>query len=195
MKMKKIIIGTLVIGLILPIHLGYSQNQPIGKNLTKYFFDLEKRASQNQHHVSETVALGVIYNSMIGVGYFLYPEAAEVLYHFCWGNGADIKIDSDYIKNSPVVQKRLAKLSVNEHWSGWYHQTEDIRLSYAYNPIKIEKRKNLIRVSSPIKVAPLGSQVYTKFYLSKLSFKLPDSLMRIGCKSPKNYIAYTEWKR
>jgi len=165
-----------------------------GEYFTKYFKDLEMRSAKGKHTLPEKVMLSTMYNSMIGVGYVLYPEAAEVLYLFCHGDGKNAKINSDYIRNSPVVQKRLKKLKPGQTWSGWFHQTEDVRLSYAYNPIKIENLGSKVRVSSPIRVAKLGEKVYTRFYMGPLTFDLPDSLMRVGCKS-KEYTAYTEWSK
>jgi len=173
--------------------LALSVNDP-GKQLTYYFKDLERRAAVGQETTPEVLGLQVAYGGMVAVGSVLYPEASEVLYEFCWGGGDDPEIDSDYVRQSPFIRKKLASLRPGQKWSGWYKQTEDVRLSYAFNPITIEKRRDgEIVVTSPIKVAELGSGIYTRLYMGPLTFDLPDSLMRVACDE-KEYTSVVRWR-
>jgi len=165
-----------------------------GDLLTGYFKDMEQRATRDEVHVVERVALQSAYAGMVIVGEVLYPEASHVLYEFCWGGGDDVEIEADYVRNSPLIRKKLKQLKPGQRWSGWYKQTEDVRLSYAFNPISIEKRRDgEIVVTSPIEVAPIGSGIYTRLYMGPLTFDLPDSLMRVACDE-KDYIAVVRWK-
>jgi hypothetical protein len=165
-----------------------------GKSLTYYFKDLERRATRGEETTLEVLGLQVAYGGMVGVGGILYPEASEVLYEFCWGGGDDPEVESEYVRQSPFVRKKLAGLKPGQKWSGWYKQTEDVRLSYAFNPITIEKRRGgEIVVTSPIKVAPLGSGIYTRLYMGPLTFDLPDSLMRVACDEHE-YTSVVRWK-
>lgn len=164
-----------------------------GPYMTLYFKDLERRAVRHQETAVEVAGLQAAYGGMIFVGAALYPEAAQVLYEFCWGGGDNPYIDASYVRTSPFIRKKLAKMKPGQQWEGWYHQTEDVRLSYAFNPIKIKKHRNgRVVVTSPIKVAKLGSGVYTRLYMGPLSFNLPDSLMRVACDE-KEYTAHVEW--
>jgi hypothetical protein len=165
-----------------------------GKSLTYYFKDLEQRGARGEETPLEVAGLQVAYGGMVAVGSVLYPEAAEVLYEFCWGDGDEPEIESDYVRQSPFIRKKLAGLKPGQRWSGWYKQTEDVRLSYAFNPITIEKRRGgEIVVTSPIKVAPLGSGIYTRLYMGPLTFDLPDSLMRVACDEHE-YTSVVRWK-
>lgn len=164
-----------------------------GVALTGYFSDLEQRAVVGKVHPVEVLGLQTSYAGMVVVGSALYPEASQVLYEFCWGDGTNVEISADYVRQSPFIRKKLAGLRPGGRWSGWYKQTEDVRLSYAFNPISIEKRKSgEIVVTSPIQVAKIGSGVYTRLYMGPLTFDLPDSLMRIACDET-DYTAVVRW--
>ena len=161
--------------------------------LTGYFSDLEQRAAIGEVHPVEVLGLQASYAGMVAVGSVLYPEASQVLYKFCWGGGTDVEISADYVRQSPFIRKKLAGLRPGGRWSGWYKQTEDVRLSYAFNPISIEKRKDgEIVVTSPIQVAKIGSGIYTRLYMGPLTFDLPDSLMRVACNET-DYTAVVRW--
>jgi hypothetical protein len=165
-----------------------------GGALTGYFNDLEQRAVEGEEHPIEVLGLQASYAGMVAVGSVLYPEASQVLYEFCWGGGDDAEISADYVRQSPFIRKKLAGLRLGGRWSGWYKQSEDVRLSYAFNPISIEKRKDgEIVVTSPIQVAKIGSGIYTRLYMGPVSFNLPDSLMRIACDET-DYTALVRWR-
>ena len=51
---------------------------------------------------------------MIFVGAFVFPEASIILNHYCFGNGEKLILNSDYIKNSPVVIKELKRMKVGQ---------------------------------------------------------------------------------
>lgn len=164
-----------------------------GQMLTNYFRGLEKRAVTDDVHGIEIVTLQAAYGGMVAVGSVLYPEASQVLYEFCWGGGDDFEISAEYVKQSPFIRKKLAELEPGQKWAGGFNQTEDVRLSYAFNPISIEKKLDgEILVTSPIRVAEIGSGVYTRLYMGHLTFDLPDSLMRIACDET-DYTAVVRW--
>jgi len=182
----------LSIGSVLITSLTLAISNP-GATLTGYFKDLEQRAITGEVHPVEVLSLQASYAGMVAVGSVLYPEASQVLYKFCWGGGTDVEISADYVRQSPFIRKKLAGLRPGGRWSGWYKQTEDVRLSYAFNPISIEKRKDgQIVVTSPIQVAKIGSGVYTRLYMGPLTFDLPDSLMRVACNET-DYTAVVRW--
>jgi hypothetical protein len=105
---------------------------------------------------------------MIIVGSFLYPEASQILNHYCFGNGEDLVLESDYIKNSSVVIKELKKMKIGQKKKVTFFQKEDWRLSYALNPFYIEKRKDKVIITQYIKFDKT-SKSYTQFGPIKLS--------------------------
>lgn len=84
---------------------------------------------------------------MIAFGFLFFPEASKILRHYCFGDGSTLYLKSNYIKNSPVVKKKLAKMKVGDKRKVGMHQWEDFRLAYALNPFSIEKRKNKVIIS------------------------------------------------
>lgn len=84
---------------------------------------------------------------MIVFGALFYPEASVALRHYCFGNGEKLVVESDYIKNSPVVLKHLKNLKTGQKKKIAFKQPEDWRLSYALNPFTMEKRKDKVIIT------------------------------------------------
>lgn len=75
---------------------------------------------------------------LIAGAYILAPEAAQITQQYVFGNGEDLYLDADYIKNSPVILKNL-DLKEGEVRRIALKQSEDWRLSYALNPMHIKR--------------------------------------------------------
>ncbi len=69
-------------------------------------------------------------------------EGIQVLYHYMYGNGEDLVLESDYLPHSPVIKRELGKMKVGQTKRITFHQKEDWRLSYALNPFHLKKTKN-----------------------------------------------------
>ena len=39
------------------------------------------------------------------------PEGSAILQHYCFGNGEDLELKSDYLPNSPVIINKLKKMA------------------------------------------------------------------------------------
>lgn len=102
---------------------------------------------------------------MILVGSIFFPEASQSLQHYCFGDGSELVVSSDYIKNSPVVKKHLAKMKVGQKKKVGFHQWEDFRLSFALNPFTIEKKKDKIVVTQWIKFDTTGNVTTWIFFI------------------------------
>lgn len=76
--------------------------------------------------------------TLIAGAYVLAPEAARITQHYVFGNGEDLHLNADYIKNSPVILKNL-NLKPGEVRKIALKQHEDWRLSYALNPMHIKR--------------------------------------------------------
>ena len=75
---------------------------------------------------------------MIIGGRIVSPEGSDILYHYCFGNGDTLNINSSYIRKSPVVLKSIKDLRIGEIKKVIFKQSEDWRLSYALNPFHIK---------------------------------------------------------
>ncbi len=84
---------------------------------------------------------------MIVVGSLFFPEASIALSHYCFGNGDTLRVESDYIRTSPVVIKEIKTLKKGEKRRVGMKQSEDWRLSYALNPFNIERKGNKIIIT------------------------------------------------
>lgn len=125
---------------------------------------------------------------MIFVGTFIYPEASQILNHYCFGNGEKLVLQSDYIKNSPVVVRELKKIKVGQKKRVVLKQSEDWRLSYALNPFYIEKRKDKVIITQHIKFDS-SNKSYTWFG----PFKISDNIVHVFDCTP--FDVYHEFTR
>ena len=116
----------------------------------------------------------VLVLGMIVVGSFIYPEASQILNHYCFGDGEQLVLDSEYIKNSPVVIRELKKMKVGQKKKVVLKQNEDWRLSYALNPFYIEKKKDKVIITQYIKFDSTNES-YTWFG----PFKIFDNIVHV----------------
>lgn len=124
---------------------------------------------------------------MILVGSIIYPEASKILSHYCFGNGQELILQSNYIKNSPVVVNELKKMRIGEKKKVSFKQYQDWRLSYALNPFYIEKRKDKIIISQYIKFDNTDKS-YTWFG----PFKISDNIVHVFDCTP--FYVHCEFK-
>jgi hypothetical protein len=96
---------------------------------------------------------------MIFYGYVLYPEASSILSHYCFGNGSTLILKDEYLKTSPVIIYHLKEMKDGEIRKIGMHQWEDLRLSFALNPLYIEKKNDKIIISQYINFDKTGKVV------------------------------------
>ena len=92
----------------------------------------------------------IVLGMMIG-GYIVSPEASQILYHYCFGNGETLVLESDYIKTSPVIIKNIKTMKNGESRRVGFTQNEDWRLSYAINGFTMKKIDNKVVIEQYIK--------------------------------------------
>lgn len=129
----------------------------------------------------------IVVIGMIVVGAVIFPEASQALRHYCFGDGSQLEVSPDYIKNSPVVKKHLAHMKVGEKHKVGMHQWEDWRLSFAINPFTIEKRKDKIIITQWMNFDKTN-KVITWFG----PIPIPDNIVHTFECTP--YMFHTEWK-
>ena len=80
--------------------------------------------------------------AMIVGGFFVAPEASQILSHYCFGDGDTLYLDSSYLKKSPVVISAATGLKVGGKINEVsIKQSKDWRLSYAINGFTLKKTK------------------------------------------------------
>lgn len=127
---------------------------------------------------------------------FSYPEAAAILSHYLNGNTDELKLDADYVKNSPVVRDAIKKRKAK---SVRFYQHQDYRLSLAVNgfDLKAQSKGNrtYYKLSQKIEFSHPKSDedIYTNIVIGKFSFKFPDGLVWLGDGCCKPFIVSFEW--
>jgi hypothetical protein len=116
------------------------------------------------------IVVGIIY---LG-GLIVAPEASKILYHYTYGNGEKMVLDSDYIKNSPVILKHLKTLKVGESKRVGFKQNEDWRLSYAINGFTLTKFKDKAVIEQKINFS--GNE-WTELNLYLFKIKVSDGIV------------------
>jgi hypothetical protein len=148
--------------------------------------------------------LGII---VVGVKY-IPTEGVRILYHYMFGDGSDLELNSDYIPQSTVIVSRLKKMNVGETRKISFKQSEDWRLSYAINGFSLTKTANGFNINQYIQFDRTG-KIYTiiNLYLVSSSSKcntryITPSGIRFATLhySPKGvepiiYLCITTWKR
>ena len=80
--------------------------------------------------------------AMIVGGFFVAPEASQILSHYCFGDGDTLYLDSSYLKTSPVVISAAKGLNVGGKITEVrLNQSDDWRLSYAINGFTLKRTK------------------------------------------------------
>ena len=78
--------------------------------------------------------------AMIVGGFFVAPEASQVLSHYCFGDGDTLYLDSSYLKTSLVVISAAKGLNVcGKIAEVRLNQSDDWRLSYAINGFTLKR--------------------------------------------------------
>jgi hypothetical protein len=100
------------------------------------------------------------------------PEGMEILQHYCFGDGSELVLESDYLPDSPVIQSELKKMKIGQVKVVRFYQKEDWRLSYALNPFHLVKEQDGFEIYQYIKFDSKGVDVTElNFYLFKIKVK------------------------
>jgi hypothetical protein len=131
----------------------------------------------------------------IVLGQIISPEGAAILRHAVYGGGSELQLDPSYFKRSTFLSMEIARRGPGNHGPIWFQQSEDMRLSLAFNPIYLTISDRHIRVGHPrIQFpAPGASPVFTVIPIGKLRIRMFDNL--VGALQSKPFAAYAEWRR
>lgn len=116
----------------------------------------------------------------------MFPEASSILSHYCFGDGSDLILANNYFKQSSVIGYHVKDMQFGEKRRIGMNQEEDFRLSFALNPLIIEKYHNKIIIKEYITFDKSG-QVTTMIG----PIPMPDNIVHVFNCTP--YFARTEF--
>lgn len=125
---------------------------------------------------------------MIAYGKIIFPEASDVLRHYCFGDGSRLVSNSDYIRRSPVILAQLKTMKTGEIRKVGMHQWEDFRLTYFLNPFTILLTEDKVIITQWMAFDKTG-----KVKTMVGPFPIPDNIAHAFECTP--YLFYDEFKR
>jgi hypothetical protein len=156
---------------------------------------MQKRAAAGRLTRLDRVILHLGVLGGIAIGQFIAPEGAAVLRHAVYGGGSDLQLNPSYFKRSKFLAMEIARRGPGTHGPIRFQQSEDMRLSLAFNPIYITISDRSVRIGHPRVqfAAPDGPPVLTIIPIAKLRLRMFDNL--VGALQLKPFAAYAEWLR
>jgi hypothetical protein len=119
----------------------------------------------------------LVVGAMIVGGFFVAPEASQILSHYCFGDGDTLYLDSSYLKTSPVVVSAATRLKVGGKIKEVrLKQSKDWRLSYAINGFTLKRTKNGYVIQQWIEFDKTGT-IPTYINLGVFELPVPDSIV------------------
>lgn len=196
--LSALIFGFVIVGISIT-----SLDDSISKQLRKrteyalsgYFDRLAERGAKGELNFLDKTILhsGLLTGTFISQ--FVYPEAADLLFHYVYGDGSDLELASAYFKKSNYLSSKIDKLGPGIHGPIGFKQHQDYRLSLAFNPYYLEIQAEKVRIYHPkIEFAPAkGEKVPTKVPLGKLTIRVYDNL--VSALNPTPFYVFSEWSR
>jgi len=158
-----------------------------------YIKDLAERAALKQLTSVDESVLRASVAAGIAISKLKYPEAAHLLQHYVNGDGSELELDSKYFKSSKYLSSVIFDLGVGDHGPLTLKQSQDWRLSLAFNPYYLKISCEKVRLyHKKISFAPVdGERVHTIVPVGKMKIKVIDNL--ISALNPKPFSVYSEW--
>ena len=114
---------------------------------------------------------------------YIPAEGVRILLHYMFGDGSDLKLDSDYIPQSNLIVSRLKKMKVGETRKISFKQSDDWRLSYAINGFLLTKTEKGFNINQYIQFDRSG-KIYTIINLYFFKFKFYDNWVHVKNCTP-----------
>ena len=152
------------------------------------------KVRDGQESSADRVLLRGTVASGIAVGWFSYPEASAILFHYVYGDGSELRLSADYFRRSGYLQEQVRKLGPGEHGPVGFEQARDWRLSLALNPfyLKVESDRILLFHPKIDFVASSGPPTRTIVPIGKLRIRFYDNL--VNALDPTPFPVFAEWK-
>ena len=162
----------------------------IDRRLTAHFVAMNQRREQHLLSWWDGIECQLLYTSIASGGRMVSPEAGQIIWHYMHEQGADLWLNPDYIRTSPVILRSLAQLKEGESRQFEFRQADDWRLSYAVNPFSLKRSGGKVLMWQLMKFETRPGTLTTLNY-GIGQFKLPDAL--IHSMHPQTYTVYCKW--
>jgi len=155
---------------------------------------MQKRAAAGRLTMFDRVVLHTGVMGGIVIGQIISPEGAAILQHAVYGDGSDLRLDPSYFKRSRFLAMEIKRRGRGNHGPIWFQQSEDMRLSLAFNPMFITISGRNVRVGHPriLFAAPDAPPVVTVIPIGNLRLRMFDNL--VGTLQSKPFAASAEWR-
>jgi hypothetical protein len=115
-------------------------------------------------------------------GKFVAPEASDILYHYCFGNGDTLIWQPEYIKRSPVILSSIKGMREGEIKRVAFKQSQDWRLSYSINNFYLKRVGNKYYIYEWMVFDHTG-KIHTMLNLGIFKIRVPDDIVHaFNCK-------------
>lgn len=157
--------------------------------------NLLTRAEQNQLTVLDKALLHSGALLGMGISYWSYPEATQVLWHYIYGDGSALELKADYFKSSAYLNQQVKQLGSGTHGALTLKQQQDWRLSLVFNPYYLKVTPDEVIIFQPqLDFAPLRqTRRFTLVPLGLMKVKVYDNL--IHALNPKPFKVFAKWSR
>lgn len=167
----------------------------IEAGINRYLEGARERAAANALTVADRL---VLHSAILGgaaLSWFAYPEGARVLVHAVYGGGSDLELDPSYFADSEYLRDQVRRLGTGTHGPLYVNQSDDWRLSLAFNPYYLDVTECRVRLYHPRMVFadPAAKPVHTVVPVGKLELRVWDNL--VGALHPTPFAASSEWER
>jgi len=162
-------------------------------NINEYIEALADRAAQNRLTSTDKQILTLSVWTGVTLSKFQYPEAALLLDHYVNGDGVELELDSEYFETSEYLASVITNLGVGDHGPLALRQSQDWRLSLAFNPYYLKITCERVKLYHPnISFASVQStRAHTLVPIGKLKIKVIDNL--VTALSPTPFAVFSEW--
>lgn len=165
---------------------------------------IEERADNQETTFSDKLFLQTIYQSMIMVGSWKYPQASELLNHYCKGGKDTFYFDSKQLLANEEVKEAIKNdkniiifrpLVLEKDKGKNVHVCKQLYFDfyYAFDVLSIKKtEKNSIIFYDNYFFQSLQAKKYTNFKIGAIEFQLNDGLIHIAYPDALPFISYSE---
>ncbi|MBF9142018.1 hypothetical protein [Hymenobacter properus] len=160
---------------------------------------VESRALAGRSTRLDQFGLRLLYGALQLGGRVVYPQAAELLGHYCGGRGDTLRFDAQPLLRHPEVQQalRLQKPGItfrHQAAAGPFYiaRRTDWGLYYAFDLLYIRQAPGTVVFYDNYFFQPLARRSYTRFNFGRLHCKLNDGLIRVAYPQAKPFVAYAK---
>jgi hypothetical protein len=161
---------------------------------------IEKRAFEQKSTWTDKVLLQGLYQGMVYVGYWKYPNASRFLHHYCQNEGDTLFFKADFLLQNAEVQTALQNNKNAIVFRPTHRTWESLHVSkythwdlfYTFDLLFIKRVGKKVIFQDHYFFRPLHKRSYTPFKVGKIRFSLNDGLIHVAYPRAKSYISYGE---